>query len=618
MALIRRGDAGWKFAGLLLPLFACGCAPGIIERTDRGVYRVIEDRQRAALGATSDAHVGPESGEVARTAEMYSFTPRPTTPEIPEPFRDAFPREEAESREAAPGLRPPGEADPLAASGTEAAATASGDRVVSATAPTQATISESIFTPAEQPRVRLFGLRDTLAHAMRHSREVQDAKEELYLQALDLTLERHLWTPQFVGSVQTEFADYGQVRDFDRAMTAVAEAAVSQRLPYGGEVSARILSTLMRDLGVHTTSGESGNVILEANVPLLRGAGRSAYESRYSAERELVYAVRDYERFRRTFLVDIAADYFNVQQLKMAIANTHHSYESRRADWEKADFIARMGQSKDVFEAPRAQSIFREAEAQLVSAKEQYATALDRFKIRLGMPVDELLDVLDQDADEVARTLDDLLPPVETGVAVEIAIKYRLDLLNDADRVDDARRGVLIAKNRILPDLDASGSVTLDTDPARLNSASYNTERATWRGLLAMRMDDRKTERNAYRGSLINLRKAERDHERAIDEVRADVRAAIRRIAQQENVRDIQAMSVEENRLRLEAAKAQYDLGKINNRDVVEAEDDLLEARNNLARAIAAYRIAILEFRRDTETIRIDDAGQWATPPTGP
>lgn len=575
---------------LAVGISVAGCQSSFVNRADKNVYRVIEDRQRAALGATSDAHLGDETGEVQTSKEMYSYTPRPTTPEVPEPFRTS---------------RTPAANQPAKAAGSTDPKTDS-----------KAPATESIFTDQEQEHVRLVGLRDALAYAMRHSREVQDAKETLYLAALELTLERHLWTPQFVASIQADFADYGQVRDFDRAMTAVSNAAVTQRLPYGGEVSARIVNTLMRDLGVHTTSGETGNFILEAKLPLLRGAGRSAttMESRYSAERELIYAVRDYERFRRSYLVRVAADYFNLQQLKMAISNTYLSYQSRRIDWEKADFINQMGQAKDVFEAPRVQSIFRQAEASLVSSKEQYASALDRFKITLGMSVEELLDVLDQDGDVDAGALDDLLPEVDVATAVGVAVKHRLDLCNRADRVDDARRGVHVAKNRILPDLDVSGNVTLDTDPERLSSTSYNTERATWRGGVELRMDDRYTERNAYRESLIAFRKAERDYERATDEVRADVRAALRRVAQQENVRQIQAMSVKENELRVEAARAQYNLGKTTNRDVVEAENDLLSARNSHARAVAGYRNAILDFRRDTETLRVTDDGRWETP----
>lgn len=573
----------------IAPVLVAGCQSYIIKRTDRGVYRLIEDRQKAALGATSDANIGPESGELTKTGDMYSFTPHPTEPAIPEAFRK------------------PRQSDATTV-GTDS------ETAVDAQPEAPKQPSESIFTDEERSQVTIFGLRDALAYAMHHAREVQDAKEALYLAALDLTLERYLWTPQFVTLIQTEFADYGQVRDFDRAMSAVSNTAVTQRLPYGGEVTARVINSLMRDLGVHTTSGETGNFILEANIPLFRGAGKVAYESRYAAERELIYAVRDYERFRRSFLVTVAADYFGLQQLKMEITNTYRSYESRRADWERADFISRMGQSKDVFEGLRVQSIFRQAEARLVSAKEQYATALDRFKISIRMPVDALLDVLDQDADEDAKALDDLLPDVDVATAVGVAVRYRLDLLNRADRVDDARRGVAVAQNRILPDLNATGSATLDTDPERLNSTSYNTERTTWRGGLELRMDPRKAERNAYRGSLITLRRAERDYDRAADNVRADVRRATRQVLQQEHVRTIQALSVNENQLRVEAARAQYSLGKMTNRDVVEAENELLTARNNLARAIAAYRNAILEFRRDTETLRVTDDGRWERP----
>ena len=52
-------------------------------------------------------------------------------------------------------------------------------------------------------------------------------------------------------------------------------------------------------------------------------------------------------------------------------------------------------------------------------------------------------------------------------------------------------------------------------------------------------------------------------------------------------MRLIQSLNVEENEMRLEAATAQFDLGRITNRDVVEAEDDLLSARNQLAAALA-------------------------------
>jgi outer membrane protein TolC len=600
-----------------------GCRQTIIDSADREVYRVIQDRQRAALGSTTDVHLGAETGDIGPAPGMYDFVPRPVDSELPEAFTTlpespetadeppGHPAEAGAATEAeivaAEPKQPDGGADSLPA-GTRAGET---DEAEEEEPTGEAPLTDRIFTDEQLPHVTVFGLSDALAYAVDNARELIDAKEDLYLAALDLTLERHLWTPQFVADLSAEYANYGQVRDFDHAMSAVSQVGVSQRLPYGGEVTAQVINSLMRDLGRHITSGETGSAILSANIPLFRGAGRVAYESRYQAERELIYAVRRYERFRRSFLVDIAADYFDLQQAKAAITNAYKSYTNRQADWERADLYGETIKSRDIFDAARAKSTLRDAEVSLVSAKENYETALDIFKIRVGMPVDALLDVVDQFEDEESEALESLLPDVAEGEAVAVALRYRLDLLTSADQVDDARRGVVIAQNSILPYLDLSGSVALDTDPNRKNSTSYNTERATWRGMVELSMDDRKAERNAYRASIITVRQTERRHEQFKDVVRSDVRRAIRRLNQQADLRWIQELNVAENDHRAEVARERFNRGKTTNQDVVDAETALLAARNRLASAVAAYRNAILEFRRDTGTLRLSDDGKW-------
>ncbi len=595
---------------LTATLLAPGCRSFLIDRTDGFVYDAVHDRQQAVLGETSNMIVGDETGDVGLTKRMYSFNPRPVDPELPKAFETSKPHDDD---------RPPMETD-----GADHAEADShdeqSDRTVepadaleadSDDADEEPLLTKDIFSEKDRVNAMVFGLRDAMKYALHHARDLQDAKEALYLAALDLTLERHLWTPQFVASIRADFADFGQVRDFDRAMTTVSDVAVSQRLRYGGTVTAQVISSLMRDLGVSTTSGESGSAILSADIPLLRGAGEVAYESRYVAERDLIYAVRTYERFRRTFLVAVASRYFNLQGLKSAIANSHVSYLNFRDLWIRSDFINRMGQSRNVFEAPRARSSFRRAESALVSAKERYATSLDQFKIFIGMEVVGLMEVASQGEDKDAAELDNMLPDVALTEATAVALRYRLDYINVADRLDDTRRGVTITKNAILPDLTANLSATVASDPERFSSTSFNLERTTWRGAFELRMDDRKRERTAYRASLISVRRATRDYELAGDRVLADVRRALRRVLQQENIRDIQIMQVNENVTRAEAARAQFDLGMSTNQDVVDAENELLAARNDLANAISAYRIAILEYRRDTGTLRVSDDGRW-------
>ena len=113
----------------------------------------------------SDAGIGSESGGTDRAQSMYSFNPSPVDPSVPEVFRKPRPR-----------LEPPSEAEGETAGEVVDPA---GDREM----------SPSIFSDEEQPDVTALGLGDALSYAMRHARDLQNAKEDLYLAALGLTLE---------------------------------------------------------------------------------------------------------------------------------------------------------------------------------------------------------------------------------------------------------------------------------------------------------------------------------------------------------------------------------------------------------------------------------------------
>ena len=178
----------------LLIVAPAGCNQWFINDADREVENLVYTRQLEALGETSDTNIGPEDGEIHPDDEMYEFAPSPADPAIPEPFR---------------------------------------------TRPSQMV---TMMEEMEGPR-QVLSLSETISYALRHARDFQSEKESLYLSALALSLERFLWTPQPFADVSLEYANYGQIRDFDQAMTAVAQAGAAQRLPLGGEVSARILAT---------------------------------------------------------------------------------------------------------------------------------------------------------------------------------------------------------------------------------------------------------------------------------------------------------------------------------------------------------------------------------------
>ncbi len=556
-----------------------GCQQWFLRDADREVYDLIESRQRAALGATHPADIGTEDGHLAKNQDMYSFAPHPVKSEVPEDFA------------AATSPAPPLDPTTTAPAGEEDAFTAE----------MPGFSSDLVELP--------FTLAKCLFYAQEHSREYQSAKEDLYLSALALSLERFLWTPQLSSSLSLEFADFGQVRDFDRAMTATASIAAEQRLPLGGTVTAQVIDTWMRDLKVHTTSGETGVAILGADIPLLRGAGWVAYESRFQAERDLIYAVRSFERFRREFLVDIAGDFYQLLSLHTQIQSAEAQVTSLLSDFRRARALADKEQTL-ALEADRARNELLNARNRVAGAQENYGTALDRFKIRLGMPTIASLMLDDEDVE-----LND--PHITEQQAIETALKYRLDLLNVADTIDDARRSVLVAKNNLLPDFNFSGSVALNTDPNKPSTVEYNTERTTWRGSLDLEVPlNRQRERNDYRSSFVDLRRAERAHDQFSDQVRAEVRRIMRQIVLARISIDIQRENIAINEFRRGLARALFETSRLeSNRDVIEAENNLRESRDAVAVAVAGFRRSILDFLLATGTLRVDDNGYWVTQP---
>jgi hypothetical protein len=554
-------------AGLAL----AGCAQWYAEDADHEVYGIVDQRQEQAIGIRSDDYVGKPTSPPRVGSEGYAFVPHPVSPEVPEAFKRHADEAEIDAATEARAMTQP------------------------ATTSAQA---ESAPAPA------LMGFEDLVEYAFRYAREYQTRKEDLYLSALDLTLERHLWTPQFIAEVESNFVNYGQVRDFDRAMDTIATVAATQRLPLGGEVSAQLISTFMRDLGRHITSQESSELILAADIPLLRGAGLVALETRFQAERDLIYAVRDFERQRRTFFVDVASDYFDLLVQRQVVKNAEFSVASFLEDSERAKALNEAGRV-DILEVQRAEQNLLQSQNDVVREETRFKNLLDQFKIRIGMPVEEPLELVDQDV--VVP-----VPVVTEDEAIETALRSRLDLVTELDRVADAKRVVRVAANQLLPDLDLSGSVVFDTDPEKLGFYDFTAERATWRGNVTLGLPvNRKLERNEYRRSLIDLRRSKRNYDLQTDTVRQEVRAAVRTFFEAKQSLDIQELNIELATQRREAAAVKFELGLVGNRDKVEAENALRGARDQYAAALARYRVAVLAFRLDTGTLRINEDGMW-------
>jgi len=566
-----------------------------MRQTDRDVAALIRERQHAAVqhAVTIDAGspaLPPTAGQGARAPAGRTSSRR-----LPPGF-------------ATPSAQP--EPQPTTASSPAGA-------------------GESATSQPITRRAQVFTLTDALAYAQQHQREFQTAHEELYLAALSLTLERHLWTPVFASHLQTVYGNYGEARNFDQAMRFVADLSVSQRLPYGGEATAKAVSTLIRDVKKTITAQEGSTIELGLKVPLLRGAGHVAREELIRLERELTYAVRTFERYRRRQLVEVAQAYFELLRSKQQIRDAEERLESARYDYALADGFERAGQ-RSRLDTQRAELALLEAENSLEQSREAFRAQADQFKLLIGMPLDEPLGREDlEDIETIERNIEAgvyplLQPPAATedeSYAVATALARRLDLLTAQDLIDDARRGVDVSRNALLPNLQWDSSLTFRTDPAHYNLGRFHVDSANWLTQLTLELPlERTAERNALRRSLIQLRAAQREVEAQAERIRAEVRGIVNRLRLQERTLRIQQQSVEVAARQREFAQDRFERGEIDNRDKVEADRALFAARNALNQAKTARWALLLQFRLATETLLIDENGiQYpASQPAGP
>lgn len=564
-----------------------GCTPDMYRRdADRQVQELIRERQQRATGYTPEVKVDPTT-QPTPTKKSYDSLPVTQTPED-----ELIPARRVGFTLGVDTLGPP-----------------SPDEWRMEIPDVEAVIASHAFErfrapleygpPAEIGRTLKFDLFDCINYAVQHSRRYQNEMERLYLAALDVTLERHLFTPRPFAQVGVSYSGGQKSVDYRSAYAVTGRAGVRQKLPLGGEIVAEGLVNFVNALNDNVADGEDAQLALRGSIPLWRGAGLSNLESLISSERELIYATREFEEFRRAFAVDVATRYFRLLTSYTALRNRFINYNNLSLLTARSEALFEAGRV-NALEVQRAQQDLLSAEDSLQQAQQRLQSELDDFKVYIGMPVDQPLDLVPIDVE-----MQYLEPSL--GDPEELALRYRLDLQTARDRVEDRRRQAANAANMLGPGLDLTGGASLgnqEGDPARkIDSRTLEYEA----GLTLDLPIDRLPERNTYRAALIELDRAQRARVELEQTILSQVRAAQRSIRASQLSLEIQRRAIELARERLEFANESLLLGRLNNsRDVVEAQRSLLSAQDSYDQARANLQIQLLQFLRDTGMLRVD------------
>lgn len=454
----------------------------------------------------------------------------------------------------------------------------------------------------------MLDLKSALDVAAENSRDYQRQKETLYRAALSLSGEQHNFAVRFgsAGSADISGADDSTAQvQFREALSA------SVNTESGGRLVASFATTFLRSVIGNASLNGTSILGLTFSQPLLRGFGsRIVRESLTQAERDVVYAMRDFERSRSTVALRIVQDYYRVLSLMDNLKNTRINHQSLVRDRVRMVMLVQSNRQRaeDLDQAKQRELV---AENSVLSTAARLENSLDQFKITLGLPADCQLALDPREYERLQGVTLQSAQLVEERL-VAFALGKRMDYRSSRDREADAARGILVAEDALRSFFDFSAALDVPTEGS---SKPFNIDwdKVSWSAGFDLNLAlDRLPQRNAYRRSLISYAQAQRATEQLQDEIKRDIRDTIRTLKTLEKsyAIDQAAVTLAERRVkRTEAFMLAGGRNRTETRDVLEAKDDLLAAQLSLTGSLVDFAVAKLQLLRDLESLPLEPKG---------
>ena len=469
------------------------------------------------------------------------------------------------------------------------------------------------LTPDTNGTVRL-SLDDALRIGSKNNRRFRTLKESVFVKALALDSEEYAFSTTFSGMILGALSGNPEiVKESAKAGgdPSLAKRRFEQGAVMTGNAAIDIARMIRDDWHSFAWTGD-----MTMSIPLLRGAGRDIVrEPLTQAERNLVYSIWTFERYRQTFALSLAKAYFNVLKNLQSHRNSGDNVKRLEQNFSRAEMMFKAGRM-DRIQMDQAKTDLLNARQTMITTMQSYQDALDNFKMSLGIspetPVelrDEELRALESKMEGLAAETEDALAdyPIES-VALADAVSHRRDLAVSRGEVEDAERKVKIRADALRADLTIEGGATYDASRKRHGSVESTETRAQVKFSMPW---DRRRERNQYRESLVERDQAVRAYAEEEDAVKNEVRAGYRNLVAS---RALYGNKVEAYRtacMRVEANDLFMQSGRSSMRDILEAESALLSARNALCSAVIDWWTSDLELRCATGGFEIQRDGTW-------
>jgi outer membrane protein TolC len=289
-------------------------------------------------------------------------------------------------------------------------------------------------------------LDDIVYLTLLNSREYQTQKETLYRVALQLSLQRFAYQLKFSPFNNGTAANWNHTRSggiTENGLGVPTRFQVERMLATGGDFLARFANDV-----VLTFNGPTGfaadvgsDLFVEFDQTIFQRDVR--FEGLTQSERDLVYAARDFTRFRKTQFTQIASQYYNLirtyRQIEIDSQNYFalvRAFDQTRYEY-RAAFLPR-------FQLDQVEQNVLSGRSRLIASCNNLEAALDNLKVRMGLPTETHINI---DLTE----LEQLTTRDELSVNGQLVRRVRQRLLEERTRTDERpSRVVLLSAATVL------------------------------------------------------------------------------------------------------------------------------------------------------------------------
>ena len=451
------------------------------------------------------------------------------------------------------------------------------------------------------PNILQLDLNQALSLATIHSRELQNKRDNLYKSGLSLLGTKRDFSIELTGTLDYIF---NSSIDNEDSNNGSLKFNASRILPTGGTLALSGNSNIDSLSFTNRSSTTYDNYLgLRIDQPLLAGAGYNAsHESLIQAKRDMTYSLRAFALERQEFSVSIMTKFYDLLIKKAVLDNTSANVKQSTQLRERSEAMFRVQRAPSI-DVLRAKQQELSSINQLSKTEAEFDIQLRRFLLDLGMPIEQKTIITGEIPEVTSITQNEATYLVN-------AKQRRLDLQTATDKVADSQRRIKQARNLLRPKLNLYGEVGMTAE--KTESLSDQELQDNYGAGLTLEIPfDLRDERDALKKASLDLAADVRALASKTDEVSLEVMDNFTSLAFLRESVKIEKMNIDIAIKRAKNAMFLFKNGDLLNRDVVEAENELLDARNSYVRVLAQHEIQRIELLRNSGTLDIAADGNF-------